>query len=329
VNSARANRFVLLTPAGAGAIAVIRITGDAVGEFLQRHFSKSAKSMRCVHGELRDRDGEVLDDIVLLLHENGGIADLNLHGGPWVIESVQNLLRAAGFEAGDTTDAFADVPNMIEREMLSALPLAKTEAGIRMLLAQPEQWRSGASIDVNDQTLWRLLHPARVAIVGVPNVGKSTLANQLFGQQRSITADLPGTTRDWVGELADVDGLPIVLMDTPGLRISDDSIEQAAIGLSRRVIESADLVVVVMDPTQEIEPQLQLAYSNQITVLNKIDRMVEPLGLQIDVETIATSGQGIEKLRALVRQRLGVVDLDPNRPRWWTQRQRDSVAGSR
>ena len=56
-----------------------------------------------------------------------------------------------------------------------------------------------------------------VAIVGPPNVGKSTLANRLFGQARSITADQPGTTRDWVGGVADIVGLAVTLVDTPGV----------------------------------------------------------------------------------------------------------------
>ena len=324
----RDNRFILLTPAGAGAIAVIRIIGDGVGPFLQRHFSKAAKPMRCVHGELRDGEGRVIDDIVVVLLEDGRTADLNLHGGPWVIELVQNLLRAAGFESGEMIDAF-DAEDILEREMLAALPLAKTEAGIRMLLAQPELWRAGGRADADDVTLWRLLHPARVAIVGVPNVGKSTLANQLFGQQRSITADVPGTTRDWVGELADVDGVPVVLVDTPGVRESSDLIERAAIELSRGVVLGADLVIVVVDPTQAVEPQVAMRFPNQITVLNKADCTGGAPVPPCEVKTVATTGVGVGELRELIHQRLGVRDLDANRPRWWTQRQRDYLAGSR
>ena len=94
-----------------------------------------------------------------------------------------------------------------------------------------------------DRSLWWLLHPPRVAIVGRPNVGKSTLANQLFARERSITADLPGTTRDWVGELADVNGLAVMLVDTPGLRDAADPIERAAIAGARGQIAAADLVV--------------------------------------------------------------------------------------
>jgi small GTP-binding protein len=164
-----------------------------------------------------------------------------------------------------------------------------------------------------------------VAIIGIPNVGKSTLANQLFGQQRSITADMPGTTRDWVGELADVDGVPIVLLDTPGVRDSSDAIEQSAIALSRGVIASADLVIVVIDPTQPLAPQRALAehYAKPIVVLNKSD--LGAVDFAIDVKTIATTGEGLSEVRSLIRARLGCDDLAPSQPRWWTSRQRDEL----
>src|SRR5688572_23922847 len=150
-------RWILLTGAGAGAIAVIRIVGPGVAEFLARHFARPAKAGRCVHGELRDRAGQVLDDIVVVLVGDGQTADLNLHGGPWVVESVQNLLRESGFVAGDALDGF-ESSDIIEREMLAALPHAKTEAGIRMLLGQPELWKKSLP-DLDDLTLWRLLNP--------------------------------------------------------------------------------------------------------------------------------------------------------------------------
>jgi small GTP-binding protein len=113
-----------------------------------------------------------------------------------------------------------------------------------------------------------------VAIIGIPNVGKSTLANQLFAQERSITADLPGTTRDWIGELANIDGLPVVLVDTPGLWPTDDPVEQLAIRRSRPVIAAAALVILVLDPTQPRAAQDRLAteYPAALRILNKSDR---------------------------------------------------------
>jgi tRNA modification GTPase len=182
---------------------------------------------------------------------------------------------------------------------------------------------------LEDRSLHWLLHPPRVAIIGIPNVGKSTLANQLFAQERSITADLPGTTRDWVGEIANLDGLAVMLVDTPGLRETHDPIEREAIARSREVVSAADLVVLVLDPTQPREPgqaALERADPGALRVLNKSDRIG---GWQVDepvLHTVATTGRGIDALRTAIREHfLGPAPFDVSRPRCWTERQRSQL----
>jgi small GTP-binding protein len=338
---AAANRAILLTPPGAAAIAVVRIEGTGVAAFLAHHFSRRATALRCVHGELKDAGGAVIDDPVIVLSADGDFADINLHGGPWVVASTLELLRQSGFGLVDAEPGAAlpiDVVEgvtILDREVMSHLPLAKTEQGVRMLLAQPTNWRrfvaSNPSPDAirrvfDDDCLTKMLHPPRVAIVGAPNVGKSTLANQLFAQQRSITADVPGTTRDWVGEIANLDGLPIMLLDTPGVRQTIDLIEHHAIERSREVVMSADLIVYVIDATAPVMPATATTEpALHVRVLNKADHGVAP-GVEYDVATVATSGQGVDDLRRVIRQRLRCDDLDPTRPRLWTERQRDALA---
>ncbi len=89
-----------------------------------------------------------------------------------------------------------DGESEIEREVAASLPIAKTELALRVLLAQPAAWLKVAENDrkrmLTDRSLHWLLNPPKVAIVGTSNVGKSTLANQLFARERVITADLPG-----------------------------------------------------------------------------------------------------------------------------------------
>ncbi|MBN2560648.1 MAG: 50S ribosome-binding GTPase [Phycisphaerae bacterium] len=95
----------------------------------------------------------------------------------------------------------------------------------------------------------RLIEGLRVALIGPVNAGKSTLANRLIGADRVITSDQPGTTRDWVSETALVQGWPVTLTDTAGIRNTNCEIEAEAIRRARRQAGLADLVVIVLDAT--------------------------------------------------------------------------------
>ncbi|MGD0461044.1 MAG: GTPase [Tepidisphaeraceae bacterium] len=335
------NTAILLTPpaaAGGSAIAVVRLRGPSVAQFLARCFSKTPLPNRCVHGELRDGDS-IIDDPVVVLAADGWWADVCLHGGAWVVESALALAKREGFEIlrGGTLPlpdaALDDASSLFEREMLAHLPLARTGPAIRMLLDQSNAWHRAidAGLDARsilaDQTLWRLLNPPKVAIVGEPNVGKSTLANQLFGQQRSITADLPGTTRDWVGEIANIDGLAVLLVDTPGERDACDAIERAAIAASHEQIEASDLILVVFDATAP--PASAITHPRALRVVNKTD---QPSGWDFQsldsIPISARTGHGLDELRREIHQRLGIVALNDSGPRWWTQRQKAILAES-
>jgi tRNA modification GTPase len=177
-----------------------------------------------------------------------------------------------------------------------------------------------------------LLHPPRVAIAGAANVGKSTLANQLFGQERSITADVPGTTRDWIGETANLDGLAITLLDTPGIRDQPDSVETAALERAVREMDRADLIVLVLDATRAVEPEqsrLLQRFPQALCVMNKVDGEVRWDRLSCAaIQTIATAGKGIDDLRRAIRHRFQCDPLDPAAARCWTERQRQVVRQS-
>jgi small GTP-binding protein len=296
------NRAILLTPPGAAAIAVVRLVGDKTGGFLQRHFSRPVQIGRAIHGTLTDGE-RVIDDPVVVLNDLG--ADVSVHGGPWVVRSLLELAGREGFEIiqageGPLPDEAVDGESELERMILRHLPLARTKLALRYLLSQRNtEW---------DQSLHCLLYPPKIAIVGPPNAGKSTIANQLFGQERSITADVPGTTRDWVGELADVDGLAVFLIDTPGLRETTDAIERTAIEQSREQIGAADQVVVILDGTDSIETQRSWAekYPKALVVRNKCDLAAGNIALGDGLPhlyAVATKGDGIGALRQAIRRR--------------------------
>lgn len=329
---------MLLTGPGAGAIAVVRIAGPGVSAFLRDHFGRPTEAGRCVHGELRDGP-TVLDDVVVArLAEDA--ADINLHGGTWIVRAVMDLAARDGFAVASSTpeepvplDA-VDGDDLLEREMLAALPLARTERATRELLKQPALWRDqvarGTQADriiAEDDSLWRMLHPPTVAIAGAANAGKSTLANRLFGQERSITADVPGTTRDWVGDLAEIDGLAVHLIDTPGLRTTADPIEAAAIALAEERIAEADLVVLLLDaarPDDREQKELLARFPAALTVMNKMD--MGPNWHQAALPLTAADGRGLDALRAAITRRFGIGPSEPDHPRWWTERQRRSLA---
>lgn len=343
------NVAILLTPPGGAAIACVRIRGPAVGDFLSAHFTRAVLPGRAVHGELIDGP-RVIDDIVVV-RADSHTADLNLHGGAWVVRSALELAQRGGFGLPGSSSmplspAAVDADSLLDFEVLTHLPFARTELGVRVLLVQSALWRGLQARAADEQgpgfqgeleqilvdrSLHHLLNPPTVAIVGVANAGKSTLANQLYAQERSITADLPGTTRDWVGGMAQINGLPVMLVDTPGLRTTSDPIEQTAIDKSRGEIARADQVILVLDASRSIEGEqasLLARYPSAIHVLNKSDRRLgwDPPSPD-SIHIVATTGEGIDLLRtAIVDAFCGEPTVALYRPRCWTERQRKIVS---
>ncbi len=334
-----------LTAPGTAAIAVVRLIGPLIQPFLKMHFSRELVEGRCIHGILR-ADDQVLDDPVVVAFSGG--ADLNLHGSLWIVESVLRLAQKAGFEVEPALSSpslasqFAESESIIETEVLIALPRARTQLALRVLLAQTEAWESlesrhsaglvnSSEIEriLSDRSLANLLALPTVALIGAPNVGKSTIANQLFAQQRSITADLPGTTRDWVGEIADVGGLAVMLLDTPGIRQTSDPLEQAAIARGGKEITRADLVVIVLDasrPLEEGQRQLLDTYPRSLIVINKSDRAPAwDRTVVRGIVTVGTTGAGIDDLRKSIMAHFSCLGIDPSLPRARTDRQREML----
>jgi len=153
---------------------------------------------------------------------------------------------------------------------------------------------------------------ARVCICGRPNVGKSSLLNALLGQERVIVTPVPGTTRDVIEEAINLDGLPVVLWDTAGLRETDDQIEQMGVNLSRQYLEKADALIVVLDGstrlTQDDEVLLRNVEARKVLIaVNKDDlpQVLSPEDLSRFSDSIvrvsAKSGEGINVLQKKLR----------------------------
>ena len=154
----------------------------------------------------------------------------------------------------------------------------------------------------------------KIALVGKPNVGKSSLLNAFLGEDRAIVTDIAGTTRDVVEGNVNIDGLVLHLFDTAGIRDSKDTIESIGIERSKKTIKEADLVVVVLDSSQELDEEdkqiLDFAKEyDPIVVYNKDDNDSNTDKLSIS----ALNGQ-IEPLIKAIKERVGIDEKAFSKP---------------
>lgn len=154
-----------------------------------------------------------------------------------------------------------------------------------------------------------------VAVVGYPNAGKSSLFNALLGRERAIVSDIPGTTRDYLSETLFVDGYSIHLIDTAGLRSTDDQIELQGIRLTTSLLEESDLILVVNDVSlgeahsESLVHEIVTRFPNTpiLTVQNKVDMVPSLPAREHDVNSVfcsASTGYGLEHLRTTFAERV-------------------------
>lgn len=172
-----------------------------------------------------------------------------------------------------------------------------------------------------------LQHGLATAIIGKPNVGKSSLLNRLLDEDKAIVTDVAGTTRDVVEQYVNIDGVPLKLIDTAGIRDTEDKVEKIGVERSKKAIESADLVILVLDasrPLEEEDLQLLDATSDKrrIVIFNKND--LSPVLHPIDVKqlkaddiillTSAIKNDGIQQIKDTIGKlfNAGIEDSSSN-----------------
>jgi tRNA modification GTPase len=134
-----------------------------------------------------------------------------------------------------------------------------------------------------------------VVLAGRPNVGKSSLLNRLAGSERAIVTPIPGTTRDALREPVQIEGVPLVLVDTAGLRVASDAVERLGIERTQRELAEADVVLAVYDVTGDLSALADLpAGVARIDVYNKVDLAPAPQGA---LGVSAKTGAGLAELR--------------------------------
>ena len=152
-----------------------------------------------------------------------------------------------------------------------------------------------------------------LVIAGVPNAGKSSLLNRLAGYEAAIVTEVPGTTRDMLREDIDIDGMPLHVVDTAGLREQADRVESEGIRRARAAMEKADRLLLVVDATTgELPPDDALPAGVPVTVVrNQLDLTAEPAGLSSDgagrpvVRVSALTGAGLADLREHLKACVG------------------------
>jgi tRNA modification GTPase len=320
---------MLLTPPGRGAVATISITGRGAVECVANAFFPAgsdplhqASVGKIVYGRWGSASGEEVvacrvDEETIELHCHGGeaaaariLADLAQHGAlvkPWR-DLAGDSIRAAAFRA--LTEATTKPAAAILWDQYSgALERALTD-----VTTQVRDDHLATAMDAIDRLLsfadlgLHLTTPWRVALVGPPNVGKSSLLNALLGFGRAIVHDLPGTTRDLVTGTTAFAGWPCLLVDTAGLRVTAEPIERAGVALAVAELKHADLLLWIRDATScsDAEPPLpSYVVREPLVVWNKcdlLDKASQPRGDELLVS--ALTGHGIETLVAAIAQRL-------------------------
>lgn len=149
----------------------------------------------------------------------------------------------------------------------------------------------------------------KTVIVGKPNVGKSSLLNYLLQENRAIVTDVPGTTRDVIEEYINLDGIPLKIIDTAGVRESEDVVEQIGVEKTRSSLKKADLVIMMLDVSQGLTEEDFQVYElikeqPTILVINKTD-----LDQQIDLEEIREKFKEHPLLWISVKEEEGIEEL--------------------
>ena len=391
---------------------MIRISGDGAWDVAEKAFfpaggraMRETEPRRATLGEVRDREGRVVDRAVLTLYRGPSsftgedVAESACHGGVYVTRAVLEAVFAAGArpaEAGEFTKrAFINGKmTLSEAEAVGLLIDADTEDRMRLsagaaggrlknelrritdrlasslsyLYAEidypDEEITDGTgktggeevleTLRETDEALRGLLATykrgsavadgVRVAVVGVPNVGKSSLFNALCGDDGAIVTDLPGTTRDVLKRTVSLGGITVLLSDTAGLRDAENEAESIGVLRARREMESAELVFSVFDgsrPLTDGEREMMRGYPSvpRIAVINKSDLpsgMTEDEIAEIEnnhdktVRVSCLTGDGIASLDRAVAEMFDSDSVDlASDAVIWDARQRADLGDAR
>jgi tRNA modification GTPase len=299
--SGGATLLARLTPPGKAAIASLGLYGPLAWQAVRELFRPAAgsgatlpenpQSGRIWVGRLGQ---ETTDDVVVSVKSERPVPwiEVHCHGGHEVVRLLQALFEAQGIQTCDWPRFLQVITgDPLKFLAIDALPNALTARTAGILLDQHsgalrrtletilDDWRAGHDEQAGNRLRElansvgvgrHLTSPWRVVIAGAPNVGKSSLVNALAGYQRCVVAATPGTTRDVVHTVIAIDGWPIELADTAGLREGAAAVEEQGIALARSAALEADLCLWVVDASRApVWPDLPA--KRMEIIVNKVD----------------------------------------------------------
>ena len=329
----------LLTPRGRGAVATIAVAGDtdSIGGRISHLFRAANRRPlseqaigRIVYGRWGDEPAE--DIVVCRIDER--TVEIHCHAGDAASRRILEHLAAAGFEIVSWNEWLRRRHGTLEAELAASLARATTERTAAILLEQSDgvlrsafdellslaaaHGRLDREVRLREQIdrllAWaafgrHLAEPWTVVLAGRPNVGKSSLINALVGYERSIVFDQPGTTRDVVSVETALDGWPVRLSDTAGLRGEADALEAAGIQRAQAQLAAADCRVLLVDisqPPQPLDLELLSTVPGAIVVGHKAD-LPDVWREALPAEALRVSSVtrvGVDRLTRLIVERL-------------------------
>lgn len=321
------------TMAVPGAISVLQLVGD-IEPVLQRIADRIPDPGEVVKARFLGID----TGVIARVHPR--FALLMPHGGVRIRERMEQALRASrvmyaepsfGAVSVGGLDLYPEADDDEEADILEALARAASPMAVKPLLRAasavttrppgvPRPMPTPEDV-ARGERLWRMVEPARLAIVGKPNAGKSTLLNKVSGHDLALSGPEPGLTRDAVAARIELDGLTVDWFDTPGLRRNADPIEAEAIAIADTLIRAADLVIWLAEPGggwPEIPGSLEPAIGH-LRVMTKadlpgIERTEE--AKCADLRVSAKSGAGMPEFVKRLRE-LIVPQADLDHPGPW------------
>lgn len=355
----------IATPAGEGAIAIIRLSGKGALEIAESIFSRPIShlpSHTAHYGRILSKDGSTLDSVLLLImkaprsYTGEDSIEISCHGGSLIAKKVLARVIEAGARCAQPGEfslrAFLNGKiDLAQAEAVQTLIAAKNELALSQAEKQlegalsssirtfqkeltdiaaileawvdfPEEGLEFASMEEILATLTsicqkmeklqatfhdgKMLHQGlRLCLLGAPNVGKSSLMNALLGKDRAIVTPIAGTTRDLLEEDLRLGSLHFKLIDTAGIRSTEEIVEQEGIRRSKQAHLEADVTLLLLDASRPLEQQDQLLLhtidlQKSLIVWNKIDlgKPQHPEGIPIS----AKEKLGLDLLKAAIEQ---------------------------